>query len=373
MAYAILRCEKLKTAGKAGGLNRHLERTMHVPNADPELARYNHRLVGSGELVADIEARIQSAGVRVRPDSVRAVEFLMTASPEHFDFHKTQQEGKTQLTGQVENWNAFQAQSVAWLTQCYGRENVVSITAHLDEQTPHLHAVIVPIYHKDGQAHLSAKEVIGGPLKLREMQTSFAQVHAAQGLQRGVEGSKAHHQDVASYYHQVQEFKRGQGIAPVAVHLPTPQIVVEAPEKDFLGRMVEKPDEYAQRQQRRLESEIRVFQSQESVRLGKEVGEKMQQARLATALQQENRQLKGQVLGLRRQVEQVQREKTRGRELLDAVATGRVKPEELAKAQNQRPTNEREQAISEALRGAGVDVQSPELKHSRGQGHGMGM
>ena len=346
MAYAILRCEKLKTAGKAGGLNRHLERTMHVPNADPELARYNHRLLGSGELVADIEARIQSAGVRVRPDSVRAVEFLMTASPEHFDFHKTQHEGKTQLTGQVENWDTFKTQSVAWLNERYGRENVVSVTAHLDEQTPHLHAVIVPIYHKGGQAHLSAKEVIGGPLKLREMQTSFAQVHAAQGLHRGVEGSKAHHQDVASYYHQVQEFKRGQGIAPVAVFLPTPRIAVETPEKDFIGRMVEKPDEYALRQQRRLQGEIDVFQSQQSIRLSHEVGQKMQQARLATAVQHENRQLKGQVQGLRKQVEQFQQANARGGELLDAVATGKVKPEELAKAKSQRPSNEREQAIS---------------------------
>lgn len=37
MGFAVLHIEK-GTAGKAGGLGNHIERTKNVPNADPKLS-----------------------------------------------------------------------------------------------------------------------------------------------------------------------------------------------------------------------------------------------------------------------------------------------------------------------------------------------
>ena len=40
MGFAVLHIEK-GTAGKAGGLGNHIERTKNVPNADPKLSEKN--------------------------------------------------------------------------------------------------------------------------------------------------------------------------------------------------------------------------------------------------------------------------------------------------------------------------------------------
>ena len=84
MAFAILRLNKLKTFGNIGGLSAHIERTMDCPNADKSLQHLNQKFVGTGNLCADVQTRIESAGVKPQTDSVLAVEFLMSASPDYF-------------------------------------------------------------------------------------------------------------------------------------------------------------------------------------------------------------------------------------------------------------------------------------------------
>jgi len=54
---------------------------------------------------------------------------------------------------------------------------------------------------------LSAKDFIGGRERLRADQTSFAQVLKPLGLERGIEGSKAKHQTIRSYYNAVNANK----------------------------------------------------------------------------------------------------------------------------------------------------------------------
>ncbi len=83
---------------------------------------------------------------KVRKDSVRAIKFMLTASPGWFE--KATKE-------QFEQW---QEANVDWLKTKYGEANLVSAVLHVDEQTPHIHAHIVPIT-ADGR--LSAKDLIG--------------------------------------------------------------------------------------------------------------------------------------------------------------------------------------------------------------------
>ena len=44
--------------------------------------------------------------------------------------------------GQLDDWCN---DSLKWLQDTFGKENVVSVVLHMDEHTPHLHASIVPI------------------------------------------------------------------------------------------------------------------------------------------------------------------------------------------------------------------------------------
>jgi Plasmid recombination enzyme len=228
MSFAVLRVAKIKSAGGAGGLSAHLERTMDVPNADKELRHYNQRVIGSGDLWSDIKKKLEDNHITdVRKNGVYAIEILMTASPEHFNFRKDQdEEGKAILKGNSKNWNDFSINSMKWLEKEFGRFNIVNFTTHLDEQTPHIHAVVVPLvdtgktrevknneimqkmlhseYRQDPIRKLSAKSFIDGRTALRGLQDTFAEVHKENGLKRGLEGSKAKHTTVKEFYASIK-------------------------------------------------------------------------------------------------------------------------------------------------------------------------
>lgn len=124
-----------------------------------------------------------------RADAVLCIEYLVTASPEAFKRHG----GLLDDLG-----GGYFTDALAWLRKRHGVENVISSTVHLDESTPHLVAYVVP-RTKDGR--LSCRDFLGGPSKLREMQDSFyASCGITHGLERGVRGSKAKHEEIAAFY-----------------------------------------------------------------------------------------------------------------------------------------------------------------------------
>lgn len=198
MSFVVLRIEKLKTPGNIGGLNAHLTRTMDVPNADPELTKYNSRSVGTDDLNEDILKRINACGITPRTNAVLAVEHLMTSGKEAFNYQKT---ADGQLRGYMDRWDAFEKNAKEWLHERYGKENLVNFTVHHDEQTPHIHAIVVPVVN----GKLNCRVLLGGRDKLREMQTGFAKVMEPLGLERGIEGSRADHNILKSFYASVEK------------------------------------------------------------------------------------------------------------------------------------------------------------------------
>src|SRR6266702_1820282 len=135
--FAILRLHKIHTFGQIAGLGRHLERDRETPNADPELTPLNEHIVGSGDWVADVKARLAVAPI-VRKNAVLAVEFMITASPEWFaDGANTKELAQRR--------DAWRDASMAWLRETYGADNVVGAILHRDETTPHIQALVVPI------------------------------------------------------------------------------------------------------------------------------------------------------------------------------------------------------------------------------------
>lgn len=219
--YAIIRVEKHTTLGTVAAAGHHLDRTRETPNADPARAHLNRAWI-DGEWVAwGHEAREPGAhleafksrladfehrGGKIQKNAVIALEVIMTASPEAFkapDFD-------------LDAWVAAQSDYAA---QRFGAENVVSMVLHLDEETPHVHALIVPEIERIErrgkkpadpdrlQLHrpkpaLSASHWVDGRAKLAALQTDYGAAMSRFGLQRGKERSGARHVPVSEYYAQ---------------------------------------------------------------------------------------------------------------------------------------------------------------------------
>lgn len=196
--YAILRTKKLKSIQNVAGSGSHVFRLRETPNADPSRKQDNKILVGgeSNLLHQVVNERIKNGlneTAKVRKDSVRAIEFMLSASPGWFDKASPEK---------LEKWEEA---NVKWLQDKYGKDNVVSAVLHMDETTPHIHAYVVPIT-KDGR--LSAKDLIGGTRHRQvELQTNYAKAVEHLGLERGEEKSIAKHQDIKEYYQNINDAK----------------------------------------------------------------------------------------------------------------------------------------------------------------------
>lgn len=161
MAYAILRFAKHK-GGASKALSAHHERTKEVyasnPDIDPSRTAQNFHLVTPRwSYEQEIKHRIQMAGCRVRKDSVKFVDTLVTVSPEFVQAHEA--EMKEYFT------RAFE-----FLKDRIGEDNIISAVVHMDEKTPHLHLCFVPLT-KDGR--LSAKEILGNKKAMIRWQDDF--------------------------------------------------------------------------------------------------------------------------------------------------------------------------------------------------------
>ena len=92
--------------------------------------------------------------------------------------------------GQVPKGDSGYFQRAAdFLIDRVGRENIVSAMVHMDEKTPHLHLVFVPLT-KDNR--LCAKEIIGNRANLTKWQDDFhaCMVEQYPDLERGESASK---------------------------------------------------------------------------------------------------------------------------------------------------------------------------------------
>ena len=107
------------------------------------------------------------------------------------------------MSGQINNRD-FLKRAKKWLETEFPSDAILSIDLHLDETTPHIHAVVMPLIEKTVrgkvQMRLSAKDYTGTPELLRARQTRFAEAMKPLGLERGLKHSGATHTDIATYH-----------------------------------------------------------------------------------------------------------------------------------------------------------------------------
>lgn len=161
MAYAILRFAKRK-GGAAKAIATHNERTKEAYASNPDIDK--SRTVQNEHLIAprwsygqEIRHRIGMAGCRVRRDSVKFVETLITTSPEFAKAHESEMP-------------EYFERALGFLKERVGEENIFSAVVHMDEKTPHMHLCFVPLT-KDKR--LSAKEILGNKKAMIRWQDDF--------------------------------------------------------------------------------------------------------------------------------------------------------------------------------------------------------
>jgi hypothetical protein len=244
MPHAIIRVAKIKTAGAARGKTAHNYRLVDTPNADQErTASHNQEYINTAKVDywSLAEQRIAEMVTRkVRDDQVRAMEVVLTASPEWF---------KRDQDGQAEDVRGgkWVESNLDFLKEKFGEKNVVSFTLHQDETTPHIHAVVIPITQNEkGRTCLSADRLFN-PTTLSQLQTDYAAAMGKYGLERGIEGSRRQHQDMKQVYghQQATAAELAPLVQPVAVQ------AFRLPDVPFMNR-----DEWRAKQEAAINAEI---------------------------------------------------------------------------------------------------------------------
>lgn len=208
-----------KAKGTDSRMSAHIERTVHPKNADRTRTHLNRELVQFPEGVRNrtqaIAQRIETAGIRrkVSANQVKAIRILLTGSNK--DMKQMEAEGR------IEDWCN---DSLKWIRETYGEQNLVSAVLHMDEKTPHIHATVIPIMtgerRKAGQEEQNGKKKyrkknpqdvrlcaddVMARHRLKHYQDTYAQAMNKYGLQRGVDGSLAKHISTMQYYKQLVE------------------------------------------------------------------------------------------------------------------------------------------------------------------------
>ena len=244
MPVQVFHLDKRKTI--SGGLNRHITRlqwtetddhnmalTTWVPaNADPSRTSDNVELV-SREFKDDdghirtlslqqaVDKRIKEAGVRKpKPDQNTSLEIIFSGS-----HGRMTEMSRSELL----NWAN---DTLRWSQKTWGKDNVVSASLHVDETTPHIHMIVVPIvcgesrktkYNKKNAAkrgkkrraynidhtklRLCMNEVYTTELLYKYHDNYAAEVSNKYGLERGLraeKGSSKSHSGSIDYNRQLE-------------------------------------------------------------------------------------------------------------------------------------------------------------------------
>lgn len=162
MASVILRFSKQK-GNPATKIEAHHERAKEEYKSNPDIdtsKSHNniHLITPQMRYKAEVDKRIKDSGCRVRKDSTRFVDTLITASPEFF----------RDMT--YEKMVEYFQRAVDFIKSKIRPDMIFSAVVHLDEKTPHLHLCFVPLTEDN---RLTAKEILGNRVKLSKWQDEF--------------------------------------------------------------------------------------------------------------------------------------------------------------------------------------------------------
>jgi len=190
MASVILRFSKQK-GNTVTKIEAHHERTKdeYKSNHDIDISKSKnniHIIAPQTRYKAEVDKRIKESGCRVRKDSTRFVDTLITASPEFF----------WDMTH--EKMVEYFQRAVDFMKSKIRPDMIFSAVVHLDEKTPHLHLFFVPLTVDN---RLTAKEILGNRAKLSKWQDEFHEfmVKFYPDIERGTSATLTQRKHIPTY------------------------------------------------------------------------------------------------------------------------------------------------------------------------------
>ncbi len=199
MGFAVYHAEKGTT--NANQIGRHIDRDDKVKHtyehADGVSRNIDHTPFKFQNMTLQeaIDKRIEEGykGKKgIRSDAVKYTTHVLTGS------HEEMKEIFNDF-GKKDRWID---RNYKFLEQEFGSENIVKFVVHLDEKTPHIHAVTVPLT-PDGR--LSAKEMFGNKIEMSKRQDRYAEAMQAFDLGRGIKSTGIKHETAREYYARVKD------------------------------------------------------------------------------------------------------------------------------------------------------------------------
>lgn len=236
--FVSLRTEGIKRGGHLVAASEHNHRTSKEPDSriDPKRTNQNQHLVKTAETLPEaIQKRMSEAGVKLPKNAnVVAQELVLSASPEYFRpaYHRDDPEGWGKYDKEkMEKWKDT---TMDWLKDKFGEKNLVDVVLHLDERTPHIHAIVLPITevelkHRRTNAQKEAGEPnttytktkwnrskIFGLKQHFEMQDEYGEALSPLGLHRGISKklSKTQHKSIKDYHREQWELLNSEIVYP---------------------------------------------------------------------------------------------------------------------------------------------------------------
>lgn len=262
--YCSVRIEKKKASGLKGMAN-HTQRLFKEKGThiDYSKSHLNETLHGDDSpLWMQIEKRLSDSGVAQKKGShnasVVAVEIVISATPTYFrDSYK---DWGVYDPKKVDIWKEKVLQTLKDKYQ----DNFVHASLHLDEATPHIHAVVLPISEKECAKRRTRAQIQAGEAPetytknvldaksmfnkaaLRQLQTDFAAPLKEIGIERGIANSGKKHLSTKDYWKKIESF-----FSPLKEKKTLPKIQMQ-PKK-----LLESHSDYIEREENRIKKAVK--------------------------------------------------------------------------------------------------------------------
>ncbi len=220
--YAIFRSEPIYTTNDLAQIGSHNKREKKAYNYNPdiklELSKDNIELVpladkyvkGFYNLTKDYKKEHDERMKTEREDRKRTFKQMLDKSQnvvaDELLFTATNEFFKDMTRDDIKDW-ADTCMEFVYEDLGYTKEQVLHATVHLDEKTPHIHCVVVPLVKKlDKRTNserytISKKQYIKDKIHLSELQDKYHERLTSKGydLERGIKDSDRKHIKIKDY------------------------------------------------------------------------------------------------------------------------------------------------------------------------------
>lgn len=192
MATQFFRMESIHAGdlGKLTSMFEHNYRIAECSNADPDRKKLNEELISFPEGIRNYEEfyekKLESAYYRthkLRKNGVRALDIQMS--------HGEPKDGRPF------DEKAWAAQSMKYLEDTFGKENIASAVLHRDEKVSHIHAFVVPASEAHG---ISLHQFFPHRGDFIAQQDKYYEYIKDLGIERPIKDVKLEHKRIKEYW-----------------------------------------------------------------------------------------------------------------------------------------------------------------------------